>query len=241
MKSLQSSLVLLSALSATCALAQTKPSAPPKPSTQPAPPPAVRPMPPVPSTPPMTPSMMPGFQQPMQPYRMMLPMGNQAGVLFEIIRTNKDELKVTDAQWKIIQDARDADQKTRMDRSMQTMNIRRDLQTLADADAPEIAKIDAKVRELKKAEGDDMMSDFSLTAAYRKALTPEQREKSKTLFPKFEPYMPMPGRPGMPGGPPMPGGPGMMPGGNPPGAMGTPGGPPMMAPPPPGPNNPPRP
>jgi len=71
--------------------------------------------------------MMPGTQPPMRPYRYMAPMGNQAGFVFEVIRTNKDELKVTDVQWKTIQDARDADQKSRLDRSMQTMNSRRDL------------------------------------------------------------------------------------------------------------------
>jgi Spy/CpxP family protein refolding chaperone len=186
---------------------------------------------------PPTPVAMPGFQQPMQPGHYMAPMGNQAWYLFETIRTNKAELKVSDAQWKTIQDARDADQKTRMDRSMQTMNTRRDLQTLADTDTPDIAKIEARVRDLKKAEGDDMMADFRLTALYRTTLTAAQREQLKTLAPKFEPMMPggpgmMPGRPGiMPGGPGMmPGGPAMMPGGTPPAAPGSPGGQPMTPP-----------
>ena len=216
MKPLFSSMALLCALSAAGARAQTTPSALPVP---------VHPIAPMPPMPPNSPGMPPGFQPPMRPYHYMAPMGNQAMYIFEVIRTNKDELKVTDAQWKTIQDARDADQKTRMDRSMQTMNTRRDLQDIADADSPDIAKIDAKVRDLKKAEGDDMMADFKLSALYRKTLTAEQREKLKTLAPKFEPFMP-----GMPGGPPMPGGPGMMPGGNPPGAIGAPGGPPMMHP-----------
>jgi len=103
-----------------------------------------------------------------------------------------------------------------------------------------MAKIEARVRDFKKSEGDDMLADFKLTAIYRRALTAEQREKVKTLSPKFEPYMSMPGRPGMPGGPPMPGGPGMVPGGpgnrpngNPFGEMGGPGNPPPTQPTPP--------
>lgn len=189
MKLIRSSLLILGALASTGVFAQGRqpvPAPPPTPRTAPQPP-AVAPVPPV--SPPVA-----------RPFRYMAPMGMQARYTYEVIRTNRDELKVTDAQMKAIDAARAADDKAVQDRSMQKMTIRNELQDLADADNPDMAKIEAKVRELQKIQGDEMLADFKLTAAYRKALTADQRTRVKTLAPKFEPMIPTrPGVPMMPG------------------------------------------
>src|SRR5512143_2783108 len=98
MKPIRSSLVILGALATTGAFAQNAQPVPPPPPppTAPPQPPAVAPVPPM--APPMA-----------RPFRYMAPMGMQARYTYEVVRTNRDELKVTDAQMKAIDAARAAD------------------------------------------------------------------------------------------------------------------------------------
>jgi hypothetical protein len=140
----------------------------------------------------------------------MAPVGMQARYVYMVITTNKDDLKLTADQLKQIEAAKQADDRVTQDRGTLKMTAREDLQKLGDAENPDIAKLDAKIRELKKMEGDDMLADYKLAAEYKKILTADQREKIKTLGPRFDQMMPMPIRPGVPGAPgaavrPMPG------------------------------------
>lgn len=209
MKPIRNFVLMYAAISATGVLAQGTQLAPPPPPPPPsvAPPSVVPPIPPIPAR-----ILPPG----MNPGRFMSPIGMKARFTYEVILTNRDELKVTDAQIKIINEAREAADKTTYERAMTRSTLTNEIQALADADTPDMAKLEVKVQELMKMQGDEMMADFKLNAAYRKALTPEQRVKITTMAPKFNPMMPnwpgMRGGPIVPGDPGGPGMPGMMPG-----------------------------
>jgi Spy/CpxP family protein refolding chaperone len=174
-------------------------------------------------------------QRPPAAFRFNAPIGLQARFTYMGITSHKDELGLTDAQVKSVEDLFQKSQTDSMAREQKSMALRQAVQDLADADPVDMTKVEAAVNAYQKAQGEQMLSDIRLNVALNSVLTAEQREKLKDLPPSFgmggpgmRPPMPPRGQGGMPGG--MPGMPGM-PGGPPP-PSGQPGAPP---PPPPAP------
>lgn len=187
------------------------------------------PPPPPPPTPQIQrpPGMPPGMAPPRPPsdFRFRAPVGMQARFTYMSINGHKDDLKLTEAQQKQVEDLWQKSQTEAMARNQKMMELRQTMDTLTEADTVDMAKVEPAVRAVQNAEADNIIADIRLNQALLNILTKTQRDQLKTLPPSFG----MPGmgmRPPMPRPMPMPGAPGApgAPGGH--GGFGTPPGPP---------------
>lgn len=117
-------------------------------------------------------------------------LGYQSNFTYMLLTSNKTELKLTDAQNAQIEAIYRESTKTRIETMQKQRKLSDEISALVDVDNPNMAAIEAKVRELQTLQGDGMLADIRTNQKYKALLTPEQRTQLKTLSP----------RPPMPGG-----------------------------------------